>query len=110
MSGSAQHLPLRGSLGLRDVARLAEELERLLAVSTPVVVDCADLVEIDLSIIQLLISARRAAMSAGRSLTLRHPADGPLERLLKAAGFLAANGTTLASDGQFWIKGEAQAA
>jgi anti-anti-sigma regulatory factor len=110
MSSPAQHLPLKGSLGLRDVAGLAEELERLLAAPDPFVVDCADLAEIDLSIVQLLVSARRTAMAAGRSFVLRHPADGPLERLLKAAGVLAGDGSPLASDGQFWINAEAPAA
>jgi len=110
MSSSAQRLPLKGSLGLRNAASLAEELERLLAAPDPVVVDCADLAEIDLSIVQLLVSAQRAAVAAGRSLVLRHPANGPLERLLKAAGVLAGDGSALASDGQFWINAEAPAA
>ena len=110
MSGPLLHLPLKGSLGLRDVARLAEELERLLAAPGPVTIDCDELTDIDLSIVQLLISARRTATAAGRSLTLRHPSDGPLQRLLKAAGILAGDGSPLTSDGQFWINAEAQAA
>ena len=110
MSSPAQQLSLKGSLGLRDATRLAEDFERALAAPGPVLVDCAELTEIDLAIVQLLISAQRTAMAAGRSLTLRHPVDGPLERLLKAAGILAADGSALASDGQFWINTEARAA
>ena len=110
MNGPVQHLPLKGSLGLRDVARLAEELERLLATPSPITIDCAELADVDLSIVQLLISARRTAIAAGRSLTLRHPSDGSLERLLKAAGILAGDGSPLTSDGQFWINAKAQAA
>lgn len=110
MSSAARRVSLRGSLGLRDVAPLAEEFGRALASSGPLTVDCTELNEIDLSVIQLIVSAYRTAMASGRSLTVRHPAGGPLERLLVAAGFIAGDGSALTSDGQFWTSAEAGAA
>lgn len=110
MSTSTQHVSLRGNLGLRDVGRLAEDLGRAFDAPGPVTIDCAGLTEIDLSVVQLLIAARRTAGLTGCALTLRHAPDGPLARLLKASGFLASDGTALTPDARFWIDGEARAA
>ncbi len=64
-------------LRLRDAAHRGAALE----------IDCTGLTAVDLSFIQLLVAGRRSFSAAGRSLTVRAKASGPLETGLKAGGF-----------------------
>ena len=107
-SGTA--VTLTGSLGLRDVVALADRLAADLGSTDAVVIDCSALTGVDLSIVQVLVSAARTARAAGRTLTLQGVDNEALSRVLVAAGFVAADGTALTSDGQLWTKREAQAA
>jgi anti-anti-sigma regulatory factor len=99
---------LEGDLGVRDAARLALQLSQ--AIAGPTTVDCTNLSGIDLAVVQVLLAADRAARAAGQPLILRHPAGGPLQQLLVATGFIAADGTPLTPDGPLWAAAEAHAA
>jgi anti-anti-sigma regulatory factor len=99
---------LEGDVGVRDAARLAEQLSQ--AIAGPLTIDCTSLSGVDLAVIQVLLAADRTARAAGQSLTLIHPPGGPLQQLLVAAGFTAPDGTPLTSDGPLWAGAEAHAA
>lgn len=102
LGGPSQQIALSGAVGVRDIADLARQLRELLATPGPLLIDCTAVTEIDLSAVQVLVAAHRSALAGGRSLALRAPIDGPLCRLLKAAGFLGANGTPLTPEAALW--------
>lgn len=78
--------------------RLTDELARNQAIE----IDCNAVTELDLSLIQLLLAAKRSADKVGKSFTLAAPAAGPLRDSLDRAGFLAAGESSTAA---FWLKG-----
>jgi anti-anti-sigma regulatory factor len=106
----SQTFPLAGSVGVRDVARLAPELQHALSGPSPLAIDCTDLTDIDLSIVQLLVAAHKTAAATGKPLRLIAPAGGPLTALLRQAGFLTPDNRPLTPEGQFWIDAEAKTA
>lgn len=59
---------LEGTLGLRNVEEVRGRLEAALEEETSVVVDVKKLVEVDISILQLLLAARVSAMHRGTEL------------------------------------------
>lgn len=95
-------IALEGDLGLRDAVRLSEQFRDAIARYGQVVVSAQALTGIDISVVQLLVSARKSALAAGRSLTLEAPPDGVLRQVLIKTGFLAPDGTAKAADGAFW--------
>ena len=88
----AIRLALDGSLTVRGIAAVRETVLEALAKHAAVEVDCSAADAIDLSLIQLLLAARRSAQAAGKSLSLATPADGKLRRALEQGGFLPADG------------------
>lgn len=88
---------LSGAMGIRDKCVTALEAEG------SIVVDVGDIVDADLSFIQLVLALRAAAAEAGREVRLRSPAPAPVAALLERAGFLAAPS---AQDLDFWFHGE----
>lgn len=106
----SQTFALIGDLSVRDAARLAAELQQALAGPAPLVVDCTGLVEVDLAVVQLLVAAHKTCAAAGKPIRLIAPAAGPLQALLRQAGFLAADGNPLTPEGSFWINAEGKAA
>ncbi len=76
--------------GPRTVATSEETLQSLRDAfhrGLPVEIDCTALTAVDLSFIQLLIAGQRSLSAAGRGLTVRAQASGPLKSGLKAGGF-----------------------
>lgn len=76
-----------------------------MAQGNSLVVDVDAVTETDLTFVQLMESARRKAGETGCSLTLRHPAAGPLLEVLQRGGFLGDGNTDRAT---FWLQGAAQ--
>jgi len=60
--------------------------------------------------VQLLVAAHKSARTAGTTLTLKTPADGPLAALLLQAGFVSAAGHPLTPEGDFWLNAGGKAA
>jgi ABC-type transporter Mla MlaB component len=81
----------------------AEDLHRgimeVLQQSETVEVDCSDVVEADLSLVQLLVAARRTAAASGKSLRLAAPAAGVVRDMLVRGGFVESCGGELE---EFW--------
>ena len=80
-------------------ARLLEMVDH------PVVeIDCSDLTEADLSLVQLILAARVSARKAGRTVVLAAPAANVLRDLLQQGGFLNADAGSSHSDNEFWLQ------
>ena len=93
--------------GIRTV-RTAEQSHSLLlealSAASSIRVDCSHVTEADISLVQLLLSARKTAAGTGKRLTLAHPAEGALGGILTRGGFLRADSP--ASERRFWLKSE----
>ncbi len=103
---SSELLPkihLSGSLGLRDADAVKQRLLDSLGQSAPLQIDCGDLVEIDASIIQLMIAAQKSASARGIACTVSMPTDGVLAQALTRGGFLPAAGSNRAAVMSFGV-------
>jgi ABC-type transporter Mla MlaB component len=105
----SQTFALAGSPGVRDAARLAGELQQALSGPGPLAIDCTNLAEIDLSIVQLLVAAHKTAAASGKPLRLIASAGGPLPALLRQTGFVSPDGIALTPEGSLWINAEGKA-
>jgi anti-anti-sigma regulatory factor len=92
-------LVLEGAATLRTAGAIHARLLEALKGDGPIEVDCGKVTEADLSLVQLLLAARRSAERGGRAFALSSPADGPLRDVLARAGLLPETGET------FWLKG-----
>jgi ABC-type transporter Mla MlaB component len=88
-----------GSLSVRTIAQAHATLRQALAKHASVRVDCANAETVDLSFIQLLLSAHRGGREAGRSLMLDAPPTGALRAALEQGGFLPDSGAD-----PFWMQ------
>jgi ABC-type transporter Mla MlaB component len=102
---SAFSVDLDGPQIVRNIHAAYDRLSAALAEHQSVQVHCHEITECDLSLIQLLLAAKRSADSTGKSLRLSAPADGLLRIALDRAGFLAVQGNEPNSDREFWLNG-----
>jgi ABC-type transporter Mla MlaB component len=108
---ASRDVPSDGTIefsGIRTV-RTAEQSHSLLlealSAASSIRVDCSQLTEADISLVQLILSARKTAAGTGKRLTLAHPAEGILHGVLMRGGFLRADSP--AGELGFWLKTEA---
>jgi hypothetical protein len=73
--------------------------------ASSITVDCSQITEADLSLVQLLLSARKSAAAGGKRLSLSHAAEGALGSVLTRGGFLSADAP--AGQRAFWLMSEA---
>ena len=96
--------------GVRTI-RSAEETRSLLiealAGASPLSLDCSLVTDADLSLVQLLLSARKTAQRAGKILTLAAPADEVLQQALSRAGFETSPDPLTGNQSQ-WLKKEGE--
>ncbi len=107
---SSQTFVLAGTATVREAAAIAAELQQALAAPGRLAIDCTSLTDVDLSVVQLLVATHRTAATAGKPLHLIAPTAGPLQALLRQAGFVSSDGRPLTPEGQFWINAEGKAA
>ena len=93
-----------GARNIRTAEQSHASLLETLHDASSISVDCSGISEVDLSLVQLLLSARRTAASFGKGLTLAHPAQGALRDILVRGGFLRADSP--ADERAFWLKSE----
>jgi len=106
MSGT-DCIVLEGPATIRNVEELHAILAAALDYSGSVTVDCAGITDADLSLIQLLLAARKSARRSGQTLVLSAPADGALREALLQGGFMPVDDDEAGSDEQaFWLKGK----
>lgn len=84
-------LQLAGDIGIRSAEAVRGRLLEALRPGGDVIVDCTGATDPDLTTLQLIAAARRAAEGAGHRLTLRPPVAGALLAVADAAGLLAAD-------------------
>lgn len=87
-----------GDLTIRAIAGAQESLVRALGEGSRVVASVAEDAAVDLTFVQLIEAARRAATAAGGEVALAGPATGPLLETLRRGGFLEA-----ADSREFWL-------
>lgn len=87
---------------LPTIGALAEDLKTAIVPDATVRLDLSGAATPDLSVIQLIQSARVSAAAVGCDFALSAPADATLHALLTRAAFLPAS----AEDTQFWLHGE----
>jgi hypothetical protein len=111
MSDLLMHeLPVRdrvvfnGALTVREIkvihARIAAALHQYPAVT----LDCSNATAVDLSFIQLVLSARKSAQGAGKTLALAHGPQGALRNALMQAGMIAQGDDAPVPGQEFWIQ------
>ena len=81
---------LQGSLSLRDADEIRQRLEQSFESEGPVALDVRELVEVDISILQLIIAARASAMHRGVELRLIKTDDGTFQDAWERFGLLEA--------------------
>lgn len=77
-----------GDLTIRAIADAHATLTQALDAHGAVSAQIADDAEIDLTFVQLLVSARRTAAAAGKTFALSRPAAGQLLETLSRGGFV----------------------
>ena len=88
---------------IKTVAELRDRLITAIAENDAVVVSAAKATSIDVSVLQLLVSAHRSAGAAGKIISLHAPKDGVLRQALQRSGFVSPAGESLTREGNFWI-------
>lgn len=96
-------LVLNDDACLKTVGDIADRLRDAASEHDSICLDLATAGNMDLSILQLIESARRNAAEGGAVVTLAQPASPALAALLDRAGFLAAASP---ADITFWFHGE----
>jgi anti-anti-sigma regulatory factor len=86
-------VPLEGVLTVRSAVTTRATLLEAITRNSIVHADCGAAESVDLSLIQLLLSARRSACEAGKRLSLAAPAAGALRVALEQGGFLPPSGS-----------------
>lgn len=102
---TAGRLVLEGPATVRTIEPIHARLTELLAGHDAIEVDCAAVTEADLSLVQLLLAARRSAARDGKILSMTAPASSALHQALTVGGFLSADGDPRDPDAAFWLKG-----
>jgi len=99
---SIQHdtrlVAFRGSLTTPTSEQTHQTIREALEGSDSVVLDCAGAEEIDVSFLQILVAAGRAAERGRKTIGLAGPAQGALAEALRRCGFAAAEGKTALRD------------
>lgn len=103
---AADRLVLAGPLTVRSAEQTRDWVMDALGQQACLVVDCQDVTEVDLSFIQLMLSARKSAIAAGKTLSLARPAEGPLRDALLQAGLIGTVDGHSAADQTFWLNKE----
>ena len=105
MSNTRAHIVDLGTdPSIRIAGELRDRLNAAIARHDSVVVSGDAVASVDISILQLLASAHRSASAAGKTISIRAPAEGALRAALVRAGFVDAQGMPLAAEGDFWTR------
>jgi hypothetical protein len=95
---------LAGVQTVRTIGVAHDRLKAVVAGHAAVRIGLDGLEEFDLSLVQLVLSARRSALAAGKALTLAGPVRGPLHAALDRAGFLSSDAADPLGGAAFWLQ------
>jgi hypothetical protein len=96
------HVSMPPSLTVREAEQIHARLLEAVRDQQAVILDCGAATEIDLSFVQLVLSARKSALAAGKSLAVVPPPGGLLSDVLRRAGVVDASDSGPQADQQFW--------
>lgn len=99
------NVKIDGAQIVRNIHATHDSLRVAMTENQSIEIDCAGVTEFDLSLIQLLLAAKRSADSSGKSLSLTAPASDALRAALERAGFLAPELAEADGTAAFWLKG-----
>jgi len=97
------HLKFSGALTVRIAKQIRTRIIEALRQFPSVTIDCSGASEVDLSFIQLVLSARKSAAAFAKTLSLAQPAEGALLEALRQAGLVAPVGCPPVADQTFWL-------
>ncbi len=80
-------LALNGAQTVREAAQTRDQILAALADPADLALDCAGVIEADLSFIQIILAAHRSAGLHGKQLALAAPPPAALQHALERAGF-----------------------
>lgn len=107
MSGQMEILRLRGPLTIKTITNARDIIQVYLqesaSLSRSLIIDIDGNADIDLTLPQLLLSARHTAERAGVAIALNKPADGNFLAVLQRAGLLCGD----RQQDSFWLEGKA---
>ncbi len=101
-SNDANRLMLVGELTVKNIDQIRTRLLQAIRRNQAVSIDCTLASEIDLSFMQLVLSARKSANAAGKTVVLSRPAYGMLHERLLQAGLLGLADMPPTADQAFW--------
>ncbi|HEY4163860.1 MAG TPA: STAS domain-containing protein [Dongiaceae bacterium] len=99
----AHRLQISGAITIRDIDDVREKVLAGLGQSDRLEIDCSDVSETDISLIQLLLAAEISAAKSGKSIAVLRPYPEAIQQALTRGGFLDG---TAAGGGNIWTKGE----
>jgi ABC-type transporter Mla MlaB component len=91
---AAMPVKLRGSLTTPTCEETHRAIREALAQADSLVLDCSEATEIDVSFLQILFAAQRAAERSHKAIDLAAPLEGVLDDALRRCGFAAPRGAT----------------
>ncbi|WP_366941410.1 STAS domain-containing protein [Acidocella sp.] len=93
-------IKLSGTIDIRSIIESFSELNRAVSAGSPIEIDLTDIIDIDLSFLQLLESTRKSAAQSSLPIRLSKPAHGIILDALNRGGFLNDPSNERA---QFWL-------
>jgi len=96
-------LVMEGELGLRDVPDLARMLTAAVG-DGGAAIDVASLQSLDCAVLQVLIAGHRSAVEADVPLGFADPGHAALRTALVGHGMVAADGSPLTPEHDFWTR------
>jgi anti-anti-sigma regulatory factor len=93
-TGVAIRLTLRGPLTTPTSAETCRAIREALDATENLILDCFEATDIDVSFLQILAAAHRAAERSGKTIALSSPPRGAFADALRRCGFSVAEGAT----------------
>lgn len=98
-NGVGLQIPLEGNLNLREASQLCSKLCTALEGFDSLEIDIAGLTGIDISIVQLLLAARKSAVRRGKTFSLSGTPTEPVRTFLAGVGLMGRE----KADESFWL-------
>jgi anti-anti-sigma regulatory factor len=97
----SHRLQISGAITIRDVDDIREKILAGLNQSSRLEIDCGEVSEADISLIQLLLAAEISARKSGKSIAVLRPYPEAIRQALARGGFLEASDAA----GNIWTQG-----
>jgi anti-anti-sigma regulatory factor len=106
MSADTGHIDFAGPQTIREAEQSRSMLIAALHGSQTVVIDCSSVTDVDLSFVQILLSAQKTASIAGKTIDFSSPLSNTLRDVLRRAGLLCSSDGAPLADDAFWFRRE----